>query len=411
MHKTSEITFDFIKAVAFLFFISSLIPWVNFGINDFDSQPWSFIFAIIFLVCLKKKKFPVHSLKILTLVIIGLFLTFLKTDSSNFFFLLRAIVNYLSLPILYIAFYNYFIRYNFPLKLFVTFNLLWISVGLIQLYFPEIGLSIVNRRNIDIIRGASSLAPEPSFFGIYLFFSSWVLIETKNLVASKNIKILLFINFLIILFVAKSTMSLLFYVIVITLFYVKHFFYFFFYLKLSKKILVPLLFTIAIFIALIIFNIFFYNTRLYFLIDAFFNNQSILEIIKTDDSVNSRVESIYFSVIGSLKNYLLPGGIDTFIEMRKEILNSMKYEIFYNKTESNLIMSWIGSIIYELGIFGIVIIALFFKAMYRNFRGSLFYFVALFVILFSAIPVSFPLITMLFALLVYKKNIKSEKNF
>jgi uncharacterized membrane protein len=74
-------------------------------------------------------------------------------------------------------------------------------------------------------------------------------------------------------------------------------------------------------------------------------------------------------------------------------------------------MSLIVSIMYELGIFGIVIIALFFKAMYRNFRGSLFYFVALFVILFSAIPVSFPLITMLFALLVYKKNIKSEKNF
>jgi hypothetical protein len=407
-YKILKKKIDIVRSTAIFFFIFSLIPWINFGLNDFDIQPWSFVFAIIFLACLKKVIVPVYSIKILILVLIGLSFALLATNSINIFFLFRSIVNYLSLPILYVAFYNYFIRYNFPLKLFVIFNFLWIGVGLIQLRFPEIAFSFVNQRNIDAIRGSSSLAPEPTFFAIFLFFSSWVLIETKNFAMSKNIKILLFINFLAVLFIAKSSMVFLFYIITITSVLVSKFFYTCVDLKFLKKSVSSFtIYFIIIFLALIIFKNFFYNTRLFFFIERFFNSQSILEIIKTDASINSRVESVYLSVIGSLKNYLLPGGLDTFVEMRKEILNSMENEIFYNRVESNKIMSWIGSIIYELGIFGIMIITLFFKAIYRNFRGSLFYLATLIIILFSAIPVAFSLIPMLFSLMVYNKKFKT----
>lgn len=407
-YKIFKKKIDIVRSIGFFFFIFSLIPWINFGVNNFDIQPWSFVFAIIFLACLKKLIIPVYSIKILTLVLIGLSFALLATNSINIFFLFRAIVNYLSLPILYVAFYNYFIRYNFPLKLFVIFNFLWIGVGLIQLSFPEINFSFVNQRNVDEIRGSSSLAPEATFFAIFLFFSSWILIETKNFAMSKNIKILLFLNFLAVLFIAKSSMVFLFYIITITSFLVSNFFYIFIDLKfLKKEVSSFVIFLIIIFLVFIIFKIFFYNTRLFFFIEQFFNSQPILEIIKTDASVNSRVESVYFSVIGSLKNYLLPGGLDTFVEMRKEILNSMENEFFYNRVESNKIMSWIGSIIYELGIFGIIIITLFFKAIYRNFKGSLFYLATLIIILFSAIPVAFSLIPMLFSLVVYNKKFKT----
>lgn len=407
-YKIFKKKIDIVRSAAIFFFIFSLIPWINFGLNDFDIQPWSFVFAIIFLACLKKVIVPVYSIKIFILVLIGLSFALLATSSIDIFFLFRSIVNYFSLPILYVAFYNYFIRYNFPLKLFVIFNFLWIGVGLIQLRFPEIAVSFVNQRNIDVIRGSSSLAPEPTFFAIFLFFSSWVLIETKNFAMSKNIKILLFINFLAVLFIAKSSMVFLFYIITITSVLVSKFFYTCVDLKFLKKSVSSfIIYFIIIFLVLIIFKNFFYNTRLFFFIERFFNSQSILEIIKTDASVNSRVESVYFSVIGSLKNYLLPGGLDTFVEMRKEILNSMENKIFYNRVESNKIMSWIGSTIYELGIFGIMIITLFFKAINRNFRGSLFYLATLIIILFSAIPVAFSLIPMLFSLVVYNKKFKT----
>lgn len=406
LYRISKIRINIIKALATFFFIFSLIPWVNFGLNNLDSQPWSFIFAIIFLVCLKRVTFPAYSNKIFIITIIGLCFTFIKTNSIDIFYLLRTTINYLSLPILYIAFYNYFIRYNFPLKLFVILNFLWIGFGFLQLFFPKIINFIVNSRNFDEIRGVSSLAPEPTFFAIYLFFSSWLLIEVKNLVISNNIKILLFINFLTVTFLAKSSMVFLFYIIVISSFIILYLFYFFIDLKFSKKSMLSfIIYFIMLFIALKVFENLLQGSRLIFLIDKVVNFPlSILEIIKTDASINSRFESIYFSIIGSFKNYLLPGGIDTFIEMRSKILDSTENSIFYNRYDSNKIMSWIGSILYEMGIFGIMIIIFFFKAIYRNFRGSLFYFATLFLILLSAIPVAFPLIPMLFSLLVYNKK-------
>lgn len=90
--------------------------------------------------------------------------------------------------------------------------------------------------------------------------------------------------------------------------------------------------------------------------------------------------------------------------MRKEILSSMQIENFYNTVESNKIMSWIGALSYELGIFGLIIIYLFFLASYRSYRGSILFSFNLFIVLFSAIPVAFPLVSMLFTLMVYKKN-------
>jgi len=126
-----------------------------------------------------------------------------------------------------------------------------------------------------------------------------------------------------------------------------------------------------------------------------------------DWSINSRVESLYFSYVGSIKNYLLPGGLDSFIEMRKEIINSMQNEIFYNRYESTNIMSWSGAFIYELGLFGVISISLFFKSISRNFRGSNLYALLLFMILLSAIPVSFPMVPMLFSLIVYNEKFRN----
>jgi len=406
LYSISKIRNNIIKTVATFFFIFSLIPWVNFGLNDLDSQPWSFIFAIFFLACLKKVTLPAYSSKIFIITIIGLCFTFIRTNSIDIFNLLRTTISYLSLPILYISFYNYFIRYNFPLKLFVILNFLWIGFGFLQLFFPKIINFIVNSRNLDEIRGVSSLAPEPTFFAIYLFFSSWILIEVKNLVISNNIKMLLFINFLTVTFLAKSSMVFLFYIIVTSLFIILYFFYFFIDLKFSKKSMLSfIIYFIMLFIALKLFKNLLQDSRLIFLINQIVNSPlSILEIIKTDASINSRIESIYFSIIGSFKNYLLPGGIDTIVEMRSKILDSTENSIFFNRYESNKIMSWIGSTIYEMGIFGIIIIIFFFKVIYRNFRGSLFYCATLFLFLLTAIPVAFPLIPMIFSLLVYNKK-------
>ena len=402
-----KINFDITKFFGNLFIIFSLLPWVNFGLNNMDSQPWSFVFGIFFLLSLKKVTFPDYSINILVLVFVGLVFTFLRTNSLEIFFSLRAIVNYLSLSLFYILFYNYFIKYHFPFRIFVFFNFLWIGFGFLELFSPELMKSISIMRT-DSSRGVTSLAPEPTFFAIFLFISSWILAESKNFLINKKMTIILLTNFIAVIFLAESATVFLFYVIVVSVILISNFLHFSITLKIIKKNIVSYMIWICLICIILIFakNLL-DETRLFSLIDKFLKAQSILEIIINDASINARVESVYFSTIGSFKNYLIPGGLDSFIEMRREILSLMEKEIFYNRVESNKIMSWAGSLLYELGIFGLLIMVFFFKSIYKRTLKSFINCITLFLVLFSAIPVAFPLISILFSLMVYKKKIQT----
>jgi len=393
-----------------IFFALALIPWVNFGLNDLDSQPWSFIFSIIFLFSLKKIILPKHSIDILILIIFGLLFTTAMTNTINFN-VPRAVVSYLTIPLMYIAFYNYFVRYGFPLKLFIIFNFLWIVFGILQLFIPDI-LDLVSKSRTSSTRGTTSLANEATDFGIYLFFSSLILIESKKFIVNNKLKILLLINFFSVLILAKSVMVIFFYILCIFFLFIHKVSNIIFYIKNSiKELRNFLILTLIIFIIVLFIKDFLTGTRVSYYINiltsSVFDLMLIFEILIKDWSINSRVESLYFSYVGSIKNYLLPGGLDSFIEMRKEIINSMQNEIFYNRYESTNIMSWSGAFIYELGLFGVISISLFFKSISRNFRGSNLYALLLFMILLSAIPVSFPMVPMLFSLIVYNEKFRN----
>ena len=56
-YKTSILKINLVKIVGILFFIFACIPWVNFGLNDYDSQPWAFILSCIFLLLISNKIF------------------------------------------------------------------------------------------------------------------------------------------------------------------------------------------------------------------------------------------------------------------------------------------------------------------------------------------------------------------
>ena len=389
--------------------IFALIPWVSFGLNNLDSQPWTFITAIIFCLFIKRIIFPKYSKKIFILVILGLIYATSITSSMDIS-IIRGFINYLSLPLLYVAFYNYFIRYGVPIKLFIILNFLWIFFGFIELFFPEI-MSLLFKMRTTPSRGVTSLAPEATFFAIYLFFSSLLLFELKNLVNNKKFFILLIINFLAVLFLAKSSMVVLFYVISLFSFLIYKFFYILRDLKILKKnIKNYIIWPTIILIILILFKDVLLGTRLYSL-SAFLFEKSIMEIIKTDASINSRVESIYFSLVGFYKNYFLPGGFDSFIEMRRQILDTSVSKYFLNRYESDKIMSWIGSILYEIGFFGFMVTVFLFKAIHNKSRGSIFYIITLFVILLSAVPVAFPLVPMVIALIAYNNDHNPHKTY
>lgn len=387
--------------------IFALIPWVSFGLNNLDSQPWTFIFAIIFFFVIKRIIFPKYSKKIIILVILGLIFAISMTNSIDAS-IIRGLINYLSLPLLYVAFYNYFIRYGVPIKLFIVLNFVWIFFGFLELFFPEI-MSLLSKMRTGPSRGVTSLAPEATFFGVYLFFSSLLFFELKNLINTNKIFILLVINFLAVLFLAKSSMVVIFYVVSLFSFLMFKFFDTLRDLKIFKKniknyIIWPIIFLTI----LILFKDSLLGTRLYSL-SALLLEKSIIEIVIMDASLNSRVESVYFSLVGIYKNYFLPGGFDSFIEMRRQIFDTSETKYFFNRYESNKIMSWIGSIFYELGIFGIMITAFLFKAIHYKSTSSIFYIITLFVILLSAVPVAFPLVPMVIALIVYNNGYDHDK--
>ena len=95
--------------------------------------------------------------------------------------------------------------------------------------------------------------------------------------------------------------------------------------------------------------------------------------------------------------------------MRRQIFDTSETKYFFNRYESNKIMSWNGSIFYELGIFGIIVTVFLMKSINNKSRGSIFYMITLFIILFSAVPVAFPLVPMVIALIVYNNNYDYHK--
>ena len=67
-----------VKFFGYIFIIFSLLPWVSFNLNDYDSQPWSFIFAVLFLLIISKKIIlPLNSIKIFITIFIGIIITIL----------------------------------------------------------------------------------------------------------------------------------------------------------------------------------------------------------------------------------------------------------------------------------------------------------------------------------------------
>ena len=95
------------KSLGNLFCVFALIPWANFGINDLDSQPWSFLFGIVFILsCNSAIKVPPYITLMVFSAIFGLQFSFLVTESLSFFEASRIIVNYISIFVIYLAFYK-----------------------------------------------------------------------------------------------------------------------------------------------------------------------------------------------------------------------------------------------------------------------------------------------------------------
>ena len=384
----------------------SLIPWYSFGLLSSDSMPWPFIGYLLFLFSLNHHiKLPKNFIVMFLILLVGIYASLFISSNILDENIFRSLYNYFGVVIFYIGFYNYLLKYGFPNNIFILCNILWLSFGLVELFFPEIA-SIFSKTRTDEHRGVTSLAPEPTFFGMYLFFSSWLMILGQKHSPSRLVAPLILINLASIFFLAQSSMIILYLLISLIVFFI----YAYFRLVWRKQFL-KRTFYIALIILIVttIINQTEESTRFLSLYSQLQNELNLKLIFYVDGSLNSRLEHIVYSLHGSINNFLIPAGFDTFIKLG-DVFDSVYGYYFYNSPPSNKIMSWHGDWLYQLGFFGLIFVSYLFFISSDGSRMRRFELLLLAILLLSAVPLAFPLISMILAMYTYQSKISNYSN-
>lgn len=374
----------------------ALMPWLGFRLLDLDMQPWALLLFLIFLVTQKSivVLFPVSFL----MVAIGSVISFIFSDNSFGFLALRGVLSYFYFIVVFVGFSTFIRNYGARKNIFIIVNIIWYLVALVEFINPDIKeLLVLTRTTLD--RGKTSLAPEPTYFAIYLFFSSWLILVLDGYSYKKSLMIHV-LNVIFIIFIAKSTMGVLFLVLALGSFVfgavLTHGF-------ISTKVLPIYSLIIAMGVLLVVLLAGDQqNDRLQRVIADIFTNFSIKDIFFLDASMNERLESLVFSLHGAMLNAFIPVGFDN-VQRHREYLLDYYQGYFWAAEISDKIMSWSGEWIYSLGIFGLLFLVILFRATFNKLRSQVniaFLHVGLLAaILFSAIPISTPFVAMLFVLL------------
>lgn len=394
-----------LSANIFLFF--ALFPYVSFGTNDMDIQPWYIIFGSISLLLFILIRVVDKTYYLFIFPFLFLIVGILTTEIYDFIFF-RAISSYFSFFIALSLFKIYIDRYGVPIKAFVTVNIIYLLSAVVQIVFGSDVLSfliIPNSLNTGILRGVHSLTPEPSYFGITLFFLSWIYLVILDYKLSPKIKILFVINILSIVFLAKTSMVIVFLFAALSVFILSAF---------NRYNVFRLLF-MSFFLVIVLFaviNVFLHFNPLSRVANLVFTVQninhglidSILALIAFDASINDRVLNVVFPYYGLFFNYFLPGGFYSYADM-SIVLGSYFDNYFWSGFGSNKIMSFVGSFIYELGFLGVIFFASIYSYLQDLYNPKrIFEIVLLFIILNSAIPVSFSFVPILVALMLHRKR-------
>jgi hypothetical protein len=131
------------------------------------------------------------------------------------------------------------------------------------------------------------------------------------------------------------------------------------------------------------------------------------ESLMSDESINARMAAIYFSIMGFIDNFGIPNGFGAFSNYQE--IELPKQDIFTHlRSPPHRIMSFYGGILFELGVIGLLIpisySVILLKAYKKNIKNFLLFFFFLNTILFTAIPVTLPLVGIYIAALLYRSD-------
>lgn len=312
--------FRFLKSLIFFF---SVFPFL--GLLPTDLEPYYFvlIFCYILLFFLLGLNFTLSRNQFL-------FISLLLLSSVYAFRLDQTFVDFFRTAVFFFTpiFYLIFLKISNPSK-HIIINwcraglVIYLIFGFLEAYdFNFLEFLLSDRPRIS--RGVRSLAPEPSmygFFSLILFAIIRILNEKKFLD-----EVLLFLN--VLLAGSASVFIIAFPCLLILLFQ-------------NGIGLRNILLLVVLGVALP----FLLTTRIMQLFQV-----GLLDLL-TDESINERVGHIYF--IFSNPSFYILGGHDSWGNSYFNFMNNSLY--FFNGSMINNILSGIGQLIYDAGIFGVLV--------------------------------------------------------
>ncbi|MBL1436916.1 MAG: hypothetical protein COB08_012070 [Rhodobacteraceae bacterium] len=382
-----------------IFILACMNPWTSFGTNSMDSQPWPLLTGLVFLGSTRFVRAPPYIGPLSISITAGLIISIALSVNPTLTEILRAIAGYSTLIVVYFAFYNYLLRFGFPSSLLFFSAVSWLVFAFVEMVSPSI-ISMFAAQRTSVGRGLTSLAPEPTFFAIFLLFLSWIIFVGRNYQPSRREVFLIAANLLAIFLLARSTMVIV-YIAVAAVIYSG-----FFVIKSIGSLRMRGSHIFAVMFALIsmpfaklLIEAFLEDTRTGRLMSTL-SQKGLLAIISSDASIINRIEGSVLSIHAALYNKLIPGGLDTYLTT-KELVRPFWGKIFWYPTVSNKILSWNGVLLYELGVFGLMAFVWLVLAAVRKGSASGAEIVIFAMFAMGAIPMAFPLIPMLFAVWAY----------
>ena len=378
------------------FFIAlAFLPWVNFGLTTLDTQPWSLIAATLFIFSVNRFQITKISQFFLIAISMSLLLAIVLSFGSSLFLLFRGMASYLSFIVSFVGMYIYLKRYGIPIKLVIALNTIWLLAAIPQLIVdPLIYEKIIQVRTTPN-RGVNSLAAEPTFFALFLIFSSWILFLSTSFNPNKIIKFIIGANILSIIFIAQSAMGVVYLIIAALGVFVA--------LDGQKKTKFFLMLPIITPLIIIFAYHFLDSSRLVGLIKI--ASDGLFIVVERDASINGRVAHAVLPFFSSGANLGIPGGLDSFGK-EAEIINNRLFDgYFYRNVGGNKIMSYLGAFFFELGLFaGILLISFIFYCIGVKNKPQIAQGLILCIFLVGAIPVNFALVPLLLAIGLFQRK-------
>ena len=398
----------------YLLIIFSLFPYIQILPLGTDSQPNAlFIATLLFPFCCKWKM----NKYLVFILLIAIFSTFALILSPITLRGIKSVLNYFTLFFVsYVTFYALKKIKGIPFSLFKNCVYCWFIVGTIQLLiYPSFLSFLIPRGNSEALiksgRGIVCLAPEPTFYALMcLFFALIAYLNFRNEKGIKTIYYLIFIQ----LFIYSRSSLVIFIIFGILGVY--------FLLKiLTKKTYIFKAIGIIALLSIIITPIYLHYAdvlnkfRIGKLLNILIEKPELFIVL--DGSVNERFVHVFFPIYGFITNFGLPHGYGVFPEFLNGCMKEPSFQHLFsdyvlNRPVDPYIMSGWGSILFELGAIGLLLIYTIYKLTSKILNGKARIIVLLLIysILANAIPFSNAIIPFFIGNLFYLNYKKSKQH-